>query len=869
MKKLSITKYGAVVGTAVLLLIASLALTSCPPPFESELAKAARETVEDAQEGAGGSAATPGIKVNPTTGLFTSESGQTTKFEVVLNSEPAAAVSIPIQTTDNGEGTVDQIELVFDPATWSTVKVVTITGVDDMVIDGDQHYVIELASVVSDDTDYNGMDPQDVTVTNTDNDAAAIVVDPVDGLQTTEYGTQAEFTIVLSTEPEHPVTIPVSSSDSGEGVPSANEAVFTAADWSTPKTITVSGVEDALQDGNQNYTILIGVAESNDGNYNGFDADDVACINVDNDTAGITVNPISGLVTTEGGGSDTFQTVLNSQPESDVVISFSSDTPAEGFVSPSSAIFTTDNWSNPKTITVTGVDDDVDDGDQNYIVSAGPASSSDNDYNGMAVDNVSATNEDDDTAGFTLSQTNGLTVYEDPGHANNTDTFTVRLNSKPTANVSFNISSSDTTEATISPLSMTFTAANWSSNQSVTVTGEDDAANDGSRNFTIVLASAVSSDPNYSGMNAPNVSGTNYGETRKVATPSISKSGIYYTPQTVTMGCSTNGATIRYEIGTNPSNPTESSPAYSGEIEVNEPLTVIKVRGFYSDWTDSNVNTKTIEIPFLKTVVANNIVSNGASLLVVGPNNDYIYVGDQANNRIRKFTVNGSLVSGDDINLGADARDIFWWKSNAVFVSTENWVKAYDPDTQVLLKTYNENISDASGIAVDDELFVHDHHSSPDPFWLGVGVYDIEGANQVKSWWTSGDAYPDMDIHPVIDGGTLYLTDGGSSAGNINVYDYTGNKTDEWTVSSATCTYIAAYTFEPIIGSDEYYVLIGTVTGGKHFVKRYDTTGTLVDEFEVPDEIKGLDAAYCGELGSHEPIYVLTSGEDLLKYVKN
>ena len=50
------------------------------------------------------------------------------------------------------------------------------------------------------------------------------------------------------------------------------------------------------------------------------------------------------------------------------------------------------------------------------------------------------------------------------------------LNTQPTADVTIALSSSDTTEGTVSPASLTFTTANWNVAQTVTVTGVDDAA---------------------------------------------------------------------------------------------------------------------------------------------------------------------------------------------------------------------------------------------------------------------------------------------------------------------------------------------------------------------------------------------------------
>ena len=88
-------------------------------------------------------------------------------------------------------------------------------------------------------------------------------------------------------------------------------------------------------------------------------------------------------------------------------------------------------------------------------------------------------------------------------------TFTVKLNSQPTANVTIGVSSSDTTEGTVSPSLLTFTTSNWNANQTVTVTGVDDSDADGNQSYTVVLAAANSSDSGYSGLNPVDVTVTN------------------------------------------------------------------------------------------------------------------------------------------------------------------------------------------------------------------------------------------------------------------------------------------------------------------------------------------------------------------------
>ena len=95
---------------------------------------------------------------------------------------------------------------------------------------------------------------------------------------------------------------------------------------------------------------------------------DVAVTNTDNDAAGITVTPTSGLVTTEAGGTATFTVVLTTQPTADVTIGLSSSDTTEGTVVPASLTFTTANWNVAQTVTVTGVDDALDDGDVAYTI---------------------------------------------------------------------------------------------------------------------------------------------------------------------------------------------------------------------------------------------------------------------------------------------------------------------------------------------------------------------------------------------------------------------------------------------------------------------------------------------------------------------
>ncbi|MGV2337579.1 MAG UNVERIFIED_CONTAM: hypothetical protein LVR18_27035 [Planctomycetaceae bacterium] len=131
---------------------------------------------------------------------------------------------------------------------------------------------------------YNGLNPADVSLTNTDDDTAGITVSAPSGTVTTEAGGAITFTIKLNSEPLANVTIAISSSDTTEGSISPASLTFTAANWNSPQTVTVTGVDDTIYDGTIAYTAVIGAASSTDGLYNGVNPADIALTNTDNDS---------------------------------------------------------------------------------------------------------------------------------------------------------------------------------------------------------------------------------------------------------------------------------------------------------------------------------------------------------------------------------------------------------------------------------------------------------------------------------------------------------------------------------------------------------------------------------------------------------
>ena len=115
---------------------------------------------------------------------------------------------------------------------------------------------------------------------------------------------------------------------------------------------------------------------------------------------------------------------------------------------------------------------------------------------------------DDDVAGVTTAPSSGLTTTEASRSRGGQASFDVWLNSEPLAPVSIAVSSSDTSEGTVSPRSLSFNSTNWRTHQTVVVTGVDDTTADGNVNY-VVRGAATSNDRKYALAAAFSVAATN------------------------------------------------------------------------------------------------------------------------------------------------------------------------------------------------------------------------------------------------------------------------------------------------------------------------------------------------------------------------
>ena len=200
-----------------------------------------------------------------------------------------------------------------------------------------------------------------------------VEVTPTSPLVTEERGRSATFEVVLEGAPSGDVVIPVGSSDNSEGQTSTNQLTFTPSNWSTPQTVTVVGVDEFVDDGNQSYSVEFGSVMSIDPQYDGLATDSMNYVNLDDDEAAVVLSD-SNLQTNENGDADQFDVKLGSQPTSDVTLELKVSDETEAGLSANVVHFTPDNWNVPQTVTVTGQNDQIPDDDTNYVITATPIS---------------------------------------------------------------------------------------------------------------------------------------------------------------------------------------------------------------------------------------------------------------------------------------------------------------------------------------------------------------------------------------------------------------------------------------------------------------------------------------------------------------
>ncbi len=425
------------------------------------------------------------VNVNKEDGLMTGEDGTTTSFEIVLNSRPDAPVTIKVKSSDESEGKVtapDDGVITINPDDWNKPVVVTVAGVEDDEADGPVNYRIEF-EVSSDDPNYNKLELDPVEITNGDNDKAGINFPKDTVLQTSESGKSATVGISLATQPTVPVTavITINAEAADEVAVTSQNIVWDSTNWNTPLDLTVQGLPDNIIDGDQPFTVTIKLV-SDDPNYKDMTAT-ISGSNADVDKAGVVLPTVGSSTVTEAGSSLNYTFTLSSRPEKPVKVTLSSSNPSEASVSPATITINPEDWNKPQTVTITGVDEKIDDGDQSSTIQL-KLSSDDPNYN-LTKDAWTITTTDDDTAGLSVTNISNV-LDEDTGR----DVLSIKLNSEPIKPVTITVVSGNSSSLTTSSGALTFDSKSWNVEQKVDISPVGNSIADGDRTVNVSISSA-------------------------------------------------------------------------------------------------------------------------------------------------------------------------------------------------------------------------------------------------------------------------------------------------------------------------------------------------------------------------------------------
>ncbi|MFA6915953.1 MAG: Calx-beta domain-containing protein, partial [Parachlamydiales bacterium] len=435
--------------------------------------------------------AAPSINIVPTTAdVTTSEGGDTTTFDITLSSAPRDPVTVTIVTSDPTEGTPGTTTLTFDSSNWNIPQTVTITGQDDAIVDGNISYTIQTTSTSS-DTNFNGLISTSTPLTNLDNDVANISINDVSVVEGNNGTTTLVFTVSLSTSSTSPITVDYStangSATTGDNdyTAIANTLTFLAGETSKMVTVTIHG--DNYFENNE--TLTVNLANAVGGTIT--DASGTGTITNDDAAPSIIIVPTTADVTTsEGSDTTTFDITLSSAPRDPVTVTIVTSDPTEGTPSTTTLTFDSSNWDIPQTVTITGQDDAIVDGNISYTIQT-TSTSSDTNFNGLTSTSTPLTNLDNDVANISI---NDVSVVEG-NNGTTTLVFTVSLSNVSTSTVTVNYTTADGTattgdnDYTAIANTLTFLAGETSKTVTVTINGDNYFEND--ETLTVNLSNAI------------------------------------------------------------------------------------------------------------------------------------------------------------------------------------------------------------------------------------------------------------------------------------------------------------------------------------------------------------------------------------------
>ena len=387
----------------------------------------------------------------------------TVSLEFALPDAASVQYSTSISTSDTATSddfTSASAQTLNIPAGDTTVTFSVETN-DDTVTESDETFTVTLSNPSS---NASLGTVKSATGTILDNDGKPTV--SVAGASVVE-GSSVDFTVSLDHATGSDVTVQYSTSIESADTASTDDftpvddATLTIASGDTSETINIATTDDDRDEDDETFTLTISSPSSN---AELGDPSRATGTIEDDDTVGLSLSK-STLEVVEGD-SATYTVALASDPSNTVTVELIS-VPANVLTfSEDQFTFTTSNWDEPQTVTVSAGHDDDDDVENARIRHRAAGA----DYASVTKDLTVRVIDDDTIELVIVAPTTPLEVPED-GSAS----ITVALGTEPSDAVTVSVSGTTDTDLTVGTSSFDFTRSNWNSPQTVTVSAAADA----------------------------------------------------------------------------------------------------------------------------------------------------------------------------------------------------------------------------------------------------------------------------------------------------------------------------------------------------------------------------------------------------------
>ena len=453
-----------------------------------------------------------GVTIEPT--ALSVVAGRSNEYTLALATEPTGEVTVTISGHASTDVTLDKTTLTFTVDNWDTAQTVTVSATQNAATGK-----VPLAHAVA-GADYGSVtaEPVVVSVVGVAGQQPTLQVGVSSSAQTLTVpeGGANSYTLVLGSRPTGDVTVGVTLPTGTDLTLDKTALTFTMDNWDDAQTVAVTAAEDddavtdavvrlthtvsghagtdltldkttltfTVDNWDTAQTVTVKAGEDDDASNetatlthtaSGGDyalVSNTLPVTVTDDDEPAVVLSETGLTVTEGDAAGSSYTVkLATRPSASVSVSITGHAGTDLTLDKTTLTFTVGNWDTAQTVTVKAGEDD----DASNETATLTHTASGGDYASVS-NTLPVTLTDDDTAAIVLSKT-GLSVTE--GDAAGTS-YTLRLATEPTGEVTVTISGHDGADLTLDKTTLTFTVDNWDTAQTVTVkAGQDnDGAND-------------------------------------------------------------------------------------------------------------------------------------------------------------------------------------------------------------------------------------------------------------------------------------------------------------------------------------------------------------------------------------------------------